>query len=1125
MDGLKLDLAGLRDKVSSKLQTEKTKPEKKKNNKKNNQKDENQSQGNQGGYKRTEKPQGGYKRAEKPQGGYKRAEKKPEEPSKEEDPKEILRREALELGATEEDLKLIEGIDDGEESEQEFNDVEKPLDKGFKNDLTSFMKGLGLDKGEPVIVKDDDVEPELVEEDDDEEEAEEQEDQEDEEPEQEPEQELEEESESEDDGEDIEQEHTQIFQPAPEEKVEQKPQHQKIESTTILNSSRLIVPPRIDWYNIPIELSEEPAQLNQVQIDRLYHKGKEALEADNTMYYEEFSKSSSQKKFLSQILSDGTLNDKISALTLLVQEAPLHNTKSLDTLLGFCNKKSRNSQLQSLNALKDMFINGLLPDRKLRYFKNQPLNNMLTKRQLALFYFEDYLKQYYFKVIQILEKLSHDPIIHVRMNIVGHIFDLLKSKPEQEVNLLKLGCNKIGDIDNKVSSKTSYQILQLEQAHPNMKKIVIDAIVDNVFKINSDYHTKYYSVLTLNQTILTRREDETANVLVKTYFALFEKLLIESDPNNVDVKKPEDTSKENNYKNRKKNFKKGKKGGKSVKNTKTEQEVLEEKNSKLFSALLTGLNRAFPFSNLPTEVFNKHLETLYKITHSSNFNTSVQALVLISQIVKSQNLNADRYYRTLYESLFDTRLVTSSKQGIYLNLLYKSLKQDTNISRIMAFVKRIVQICYGWLNIGSVAGMFYLLTELEKSIPQIRNLLINTPVDHKYVEDDDSEEEHFKDVDSDKEDGENQISKKKEESKTKTREEYDGRKRDPKFANASQSSLWEINEFLNHYHPTVQLYAESFLNKQKQAKPDLGLFTLSHFLDRFVYRNAKQKPTTKGSSIMQPLGGAHTGSLLVKSSNKINPEVPVNTEDWLNKKVEDIRPDEKFFYQYFTSKEKDPSQINGGDIPEEEFENESDLDDEEVWDALVKSQPEIEGDDESDLDDLSDLDEADFSDLSEDDDDEEQEAKGEVETGEGKVDEDDEDPSDFELQAIGDSDDDEEQGSEADEINEESDEEFGSGPQFDDDEVDEDDNEAELFKGDSEDEIGSDEDFDEESSEEEEEEKEKGKPKSKKRSLQEDTSSSKKSKKSKKSTFKDLPVFASADDYAQYLDSEDEDYS
>ena len=109
------------------------------------------------------------------------------------------------------------------------------------------------------------------------------------------------------------------------------------------------------------------------------------------------------------------------------------------------------------------------------------------------------------------------------MTVVNHIFDLLGAKPEQEVNLLKLGVNKLGDIDNKVSAKASYLILQLEQAHPAMKQIITDAVIDVIFQSNNDDHAKYYGVTTLNQTILTRKEHELANSLVKTYFALFEK--------------------------------------------------------------------------------------------------------------------------------------------------------------------------------------------------------------------------------------------------------------------------------------------------------------------------------------------------------------------------------------------------------------------------------------------------------------------------------------------------------------------------------------------------------------------------------------------------------------------------
>ena len=184
----------------------------------------------------------------------------------------------------------------------------------------------------------------------------------------------------------------------------------------------------------------------------------------------------------------------------------------------------------------------------------------------------------------------------------------------------------------------------------------LDSSIEDLYKMcirdsNSDYHAQYYSITTLNQTILTRQEDELANALIKTYFALFEKILVETDGKTEGKGEDKVLGKtEKGRKNNRKNFKKGKKGGKSVKQEpKSESEIIEEKNTRLFSALLTGLNRAFPFSNLPNEVFQKHLDTLFKITHSSNFNTSVQALVLVNHIITQQLLDSNRYYRTLYE--------------------------------------------------------------------------------------------------------------------------------------------------------------------------------------------------------------------------------------------------------------------------------------------------------------------------------------------------------------------------------------------------------------------------------------------------------------------------------------------
>ena len=94
--------------------------------------------------------------------------------------------------------------------------------------------------------------------------------------------------------------------------------------------------------------------------------------------------------------------------------------------------------------------------------------------------------------------------------------------------------------------------------------------------------------------------------------------------------------------------------------------------------------------------FNQHVNTLFLITHTSTFNISLQALLLILQISTSLNGTSgaivDRYYRTLYASLHDSRLATSSKQAMYLNLVFKSLKADLNLERVAAFTRRFIQM-------------------------------------------------------------------------------------------------------------------------------------------------------------------------------------------------------------------------------------------------------------------------------------------------------------------------------------------------------------------------------------------------------------------------------------------------
>ena len=669
-------------------------------------------------------------------------------------------------------------------------------------------------------------------------------------------------------------------------------------------------------------------------------------------------------------MSSGTLSDKIGALTLSVQESPLHNIKALESLIGLARKRSRAQAVEVLGALKDLFGSGnLLPsNRKLRTFASQPmllvafsatdqkwtaaepLPRSLSQKLLMLFAYEDWLKAAFFQILKIVETWCNDEIVFARAKAVDYVYSLLKDKPEQEANLLRLLINKLGDSDKKISSKTSFNILQLENAHPSMKPIIIASIEsDLLFRPGQSSHAKYYATITLNQTVLSSREEIVAKSLLNIYFALFLELLEKPDKRElaptganaiktVTVNRKGEVQGGGGAEGKKAQKKKAEKD----KSTTTDEDLRE----KMLSAVLTGVNRAIPFINTSDESFEKHLDTLFRVTHSSNLNTSIQALMLIQQLQGSNQASMDRFYRTLYESLLDPRLLTSSKLVLYLNLVYRALRSDLNIKRVKAFAKRLLQVA-ALHQPSFTCGVIYLLRELEAVFPSLQSFI------DQVEEDPTDDQEAFHDVEENH--SEVSTSSPMPTKMVEKGEGYDGRKRDPMHANASVSALWDIQPLLLHFHPSVSLFATRLLaHAPMPPKPDLGLNTLIHFLDRFVYRNPKTsatRSTTKGVSIMQPLAGGDKGSVLVSATSaKASRERPVNSETFWRQQSEKVSADEVFFHRYFSSLGKDKekraekrAKKEAKSREEDESEGESEGDENEIWKALVDSKPEIDG--------------------------------------------------------------------------------------------------------------------------------------------------------------------------------------
>lgn len=93
----------------------------------------------------------------------------------------------------------------------------------------------------------------------------------------------------------------------------------------------------------------------------------EAYERATGASANKLASSASDAAFLQQILSGGTLADRLSALTLMAQSSPLHNTRALETLRSMAQKKGREESLKALRAIVDWWVGGAAPDRKLKY--------------------------------------------------------------------------------------------------------------------------------------------------------------------------------------------------------------------------------------------------------------------------------------------------------------------------------------------------------------------------------------------------------------------------------------------------------------------------------------------------------------------------------------------------------------------------------------------------------------------------------------------------------------------------------------------------------------------------------------------------------------------------------------
>ncbi|KAF3850295.1 hypothetical protein F7725_020014 [Dissostichus mawsoni] len=617
----------------------------------------------------------------------------------------------------------------------------------------------------------------------------------------------------------------------------------------------LLIRPGGKWFDLEYTAEGATSPQDPSLISQYKALAVQLYEADQGLYK---SKKNLQKgansNWMKTVVSSGVLADRMAAMTVLIQDAPVHTLEHVENLVAMVKKKgSRRQGLMALDTLRELLLSDLLPEnRKLRSFAEHPFDQLEEKasgnkdardRRLILWYFEHHLKHHVAEFVAALDSVAHDTVAATKAKALATAHEMLCSRPEQERALLMQVVNKLGDPEYKTAAKASHFLESLIHKHPNMKAVVSCEVERLMFRPNINPKAQYYAVCFLSQVMLSHDEADLAAKLITIYFSFFRACVKKKDI-----------------------------------------------ESKMLSALLSGVNRAYPYAGSGDEKVKEQLDTLFKVVHLVKFNTAVQALMLLFQ-------------------LLDPGLSSSSRHSMFLNLLYKSLKADIVVRRVKAFVKRLLQVS-AEQSASFTCGALFLVSEVMKSKPALKILLLEDGTSLRRRRDD--EEERF--VDADKQEEEASAEPKEEEASAEPKEEeasaepqeakpsaswvhhqnleggksiqsYDPLHRNPLFCAPDHTTLWELQRLAAHFHPSVSLFAKTILED----------FTLIRFLDRFVFRNPKQ---------MKGKQNTDSSALTPKQRFPLK-SVPVNCEEFLTKEESQIPVDEIFFHRFFRKRHQE----------------------------------------------------------------------------------------------------------------------------------------------------------------------------------------------------------------------------
>lgn len=342
-----------------------------------------------------------------------------------------------------------------------------------------------------------------------------------------------------------------------------------------------------------------------------------------------------------------------------------------------------------------------------------------------------------------LETLLESSVTFVKKTAIDLLMSLTKHQ-ELRRAIVRTLINKFGDQDLKVVNLVCRELKQEFHQDIESSAVLLEEAQSFLMRAHLASKSQFYVINFLNSLNMKMLNEKGLSKLFELFYHFFEKMVGQ------------------------------------------QSNSLEDLSSRLFLNSIKGLNRIFGFiksSNTHTRrLVEEKSEAVYRIVHSTtNTKAKIQLYLFLFQCHSHlHGALPDRYYRSLYDFLSHDDVLHCSLSELFFDLLLVSMKEDGNLNRLLAFLKRLLQLC-------SMAQANFIATTLIL----VGNLVAHheaLPVVLKQAE--------------------NCMKEEGEQAK------YDMNKREPIYAGAENTLLWELSLLASHYHPTVRKFATQIINGQ-----------------------------------------------------------------------------------------------------------------------------------------------------------------------------------------------------------------------------------------------------------------------------------------------------------------------